>query len=37
LNYKTIQDYELNNGKQKYLVKDIEVYEIETVDVPIDD
>lgn len=32
LNYKTNQDYELNNGEQKFFVKDIEVYEIETID-----
>ena len=31
LNYKTKKDFELNKGKQKYLVKDIEVYNIETV------
>ena len=33
LNYKTKKDFELNNGEQKYLVKDIEVYRIETIDV----
>ena len=33
LNYKTKKDYELNNGQQKYLVKDIEVYSIETIDI----
>ena len=33
LNYKTTQDFELNNGEQKYIVKDIEVYGIETTDV----
>ena len=33
LNYDTKEDYELNNGEQKYLVKDIEVYNIETIDV----
>ena len=32
LNYKTNQDYELNNGEQKFIVKDIEVYDIETID-----
>ena len=32
LNYKTNQDYELNNGEQKFFVKDIEVYGIETID-----
>ena len=33
LNYKTKKDYELNNGEQKYLIKDIEVYDIEAIDV----
>ena len=33
LNFKTTVDYELNNGEQSYLVKDIEVYEIEIIDV----
>ena len=33
LNYKTRKDFELNNGEQKYLVKDIEVYKIERIDV----
>ena len=33
LNYKTRKDFELNNGEQKYLVKDIEVYNIETIDI----
>ena len=33
LNYKTNKDYELNNGEQKYIVKDIEVYDIEGIDV----
>ena len=33
LNYKTKKDYELNNGEQKYLIKDIEVYGIEAIDV----
>ena len=33
LNYKTTKDYELNNGEQKYLIKDIEVYGIETIDI----
>ena len=28
-NYKTNEDYELNNGKEKYLIKDIEVYSVE--------
>jgi len=29
LNYRTNIDYELNNGQQKFLVKDIEVYSVE--------
>ena len=33
LNYKTKKDYELNNGEQNYIVKEIEVYGIETIDV----
>jgi hypothetical protein len=33
LNYKTNQDYELNNGEQNFIVKDIEVYDIETIDI----
>ena len=33
LNYRTTKDYELNNGEQKYLIKDIEVYSIETIDI----
>ena len=33
LNYKTNKDFELNNGGQKYLIKDIEVYSIETIDI----
>ena len=33
LNYKTTEDYELNNGEQKYLIKDIEIYSIETIDI----
>ena len=33
LNYKTKHDYELNNGEQKYIVKEIEVYDIETIEV----
>ena len=33
LNYKTKKDYELNNGEQKYLIKDIEVYSIEAIDI----
>jgi hypothetical protein len=35
LNYKTNQDYELNNGEQIFFVKDLEVYEIETIDMDI--
>ena len=33
LNYKTTKDFELNNGQRNFVVKDIEVYEIETIDV----
>ena len=33
LNYKTKKDFELNNGEQQYLIKDIEVYSIETIDI----
>ncbi len=33
LNYSTNEDYELNNGEPKFMVKDIEVYSIETIDV----
>ena len=33
LNYGTTIDYELNNGEQKYLIKDIEVYSLETIDI----
>ena len=33
LNYKTREDYELNNGEQKYIVKEIEVYDIESIEV----
>ena len=33
LNYKTTIDYELNNGNQIFIVKDIEVYSIEAVDI----
>ena len=33
LNYKTDKDYELNNGEQTFIVKDIEIYGIEPVDV----
>ena len=31
LNYKTKHDFELNNGEQKYIVKEIEVYEVEII------
>ena len=33
LNYRTTIDYELNNGEQKFLIKDIEIYAIETIDI----
>ena len=33
LNYRTTTDYELNNGEQKFLIKDIEVYSLETIDI----
>jgi hypothetical protein len=33
LNYKTTQDYELNNCEQSFIVKDIEVYSIEAIEV----
>lgn len=33
LNYKTTKDFELNKGEQTYIVKDIEVYDIEPIDV----
>ena len=33
LNYKTTKDFELNNGQRNFIVKDIEVYEIEAIDV----
>ena len=33
LNYKTKKDFELNNGGQTYIVKDVEVYAIETIDI----
>ena len=33
LNYSTKIDYELNNGKKEFIVKDMEIYSIETVDV----
>ena len=31
LNYKTKVDFELNNGEQKYIVKEIEVYDVEEI------
>ena len=31
LNYKTKEDYELNSGEQIYIVKEIEVYDIEVI------
>ena len=31
LNYKTKKDYELNNGEQTYIVKEIEVYDVEVI------
>ena len=33
LNYRTNLDYELNNGEQKYFIKDIEIYGLETIDI----
>ena len=33
LNYNTTIDYELNNGEQNFIVKDIEVYSIETINI----
>ena len=33
LNYNTEKDYELNNGERNFIVKDIEVYEIEAIDI----
>ena len=33
LNFKTNEDYELNNGEQFFTVKDIEVYSIEGIDI----
>ena len=33
LNFKTNEDYELNNGEQYFLVKDIEVYSVEGMDI----
>ena len=33
LNYKTNYDYELNNGERSFIVKDIEVYSIEVIDI----
>ena len=31
LNYRTKKDYELNNGEQTYIVKEIEVYDVEVI------
>lgn len=31
LNYKTKNDFELNNGEQTYIVKEIEVYDVEVI------
>ena len=31
LNYKTRSDFELNNGEQTYIVKEIEVYDVEVI------
>ena len=33
LNYKTNEEFELNKGEQKYIVKEIEVYNIEIIEV----
>ena len=33
LNFKTTKDYELNNGEKNFIVKDIEVYSLENMDV----
>ena len=33
LNFKTTEDYELNNGEQYFIVKDIEVYSIEGMEI----
>ena len=33
LNFKTTEDYELNNGEQYFIVKDIEVYSVEGMDI----
>ena len=33
LNFKTQKDFELNKGEQSYIVKDIEVYDIEAIDI----
>ena len=33
LNFKTNEDYELNNGEQFFTVKDIEVYSVEGMDI----
>ena len=33
LNYKTTEDFELNNGERNFFVKDIEVYSIEAIEI----
>ena len=33
LNFCTTQDFELNNGEQNFVVKEIEVYAIECIDI----
>ena len=33
LNYNTTKDFELNNGERNFVVKDMEVYGIETIDI----
>ena len=33
LNFKTTKDYELNNGVKNFLIKDIEVYSLENMDI----
>lgn len=33
LNYNTTKDFELNNGQRNFVVKDMEVYGIETIDI----
>lgn len=31
LNYRTKKDFELNNGQQKYIIKEMEVYDVEVI------